>query len=323
MQKRKAAILCNNLVKLPLVYSPETMVQIRELVDLREEVVTDANIADTDLSDVEMVFSTWGMLKLTEEQIRAKLPNLKIIFYGAGATEGFVRPFLHCGVECSSAWQANAIPVAEFTMAQILLGLKGYHQITRKLHEQGRAAWSNPEKGPGAFGARVGLIGDGAIARRVQNMLAACRVEVILVPTIPEQRTVSLEEVFRTCQVVSNHLPNRDDNVNTITQALLESMPHLGVFLNTGRGRQLDHDGLVAALRNRPDLTSILDVTFPEPLPEGHPLYSLPKSFLTSHIAGSLNDECKRMGEYMLDELKRYLANQPMQYLIIESLLIP
>ena len=61
------------------------------------------------------------MPEFTEDEIKTYLPNLKAIFYGAGSVQSFARPFLNCGVRVFSAWAANAIPVAEFTVAQIIL----------------------------------------------------------------------------------------------------------------------------------------------------------------------------------------------------------
>lgn len=75
--------------------------------------------------ETEYLFSTWGMPMLSEEDIREFLPNLKAVFYGAGTVQYFVCPFLACGVRVFSAWAANAIPVAEYTVAQILLANKG------------------------------------------------------------------------------------------------------------------------------------------------------------------------------------------------------
>ena len=71
---------------------------------------------------------------------------------------------------------------------------------------------------------------------------------------------------------------------------------------------------MVDVLRKRPDLLAILDVTHPEPPVAGSPLYTLDNVVLTPHIAGSMGHECNRMGQYMADELIRYLAGQPLLY---------
>ena len=77
--------------------------------------------------DVEYIFATWGMPTFTEEEIRSFLPSLKTVFYAAGTVRYFAEPFLKCGVRVHSAWAANAIPVAEYAVAQIILANKGYY----------------------------------------------------------------------------------------------------------------------------------------------------------------------------------------------------
>jgi len=93
------------------------------------------------------------------------------------------------------------------------------------------------------------------------------------------------------------------------------------VFINTGRGAQVVEDDLVRVLRERPDLTALLDVTNPEPVEEGHPFYTLPNCLLTPHIAGSAGDEVARMGLYMLRECENYLSGKPNPYEVTEKML--
>ena len=99
-------------------------------------------------------------------------------------------------------------------------------------------------------------------------------------------------------------------------------MPENGVFINTGRGRQINEAEFCEVLKARPDLTALLDVTWPEPPAEDSPLYRLPNVFLSPHIAGSLNDEWIRMADYMVAEFERYLAGEPFQHEVNESMLI-
>ena len=86
------------------------------------------------------------------------------------------------------------------------------------------------------------------------------------------------------------------------------------VLINTGRGAQVVEEDLVRVLRERSDLTALLDVTYPEPPADDHPFYTLPNCLLTPHIAGSAGDELARMGEYMLGECKDYLDGEPCKY---------
>jgi len=102
---------------------------------------------------------------------------------------------------------------------------------------------------------------------------------------------------------------------------LLEKLIPYATFLNTGRGAQVVEEDLVQVLEARPDLTAVLDVTYPEPPEADHPFYTLENCFLTPHIAGSLGDEVVRMAEYMETELAAYLAGEPTKYEVSEKML--
>ena len=267
-----------------------------------------------ELRHVEAVFTTWGMLPLDQDQIRTYLPALKYVFYGAGSVQYFARPFLEQGVRVFSSAAANAVPVAEYAVAQIVLANKGYFQAARLYkegrHDEGRAF---SEAHPGNYGAVVGLIGAGMIGRLVIEKLKSYRLETIVFdPFLPEEKAeklgvqkVSLETLFEESSVISNHLANNAQTVGMLNYELFSRMKKNATFINTGRGAQVVEEDLVRALQEEPGRTAVLDVTWPEPVEEGHAFYSLPNVILTPHIAGSMQDETGRMGEYQMEEFFR------------------
>ena len=97
--------------------------------------------------------------------------------------------------------------------------------------------------------------------------------------------------------------------------------PH-ATFINTGRGAQIDEAGLIRVLKNRPDLTALLDVTNPEPPDDDSELYRLPNVFLTPHIAGSLNDEVHRMARLAIDECRCYASGEALRHEVTEEMLM-
>ena len=127
-------------------------------------------------------------------------------------------------------------------------------------------------------------------------------------------KLVSLEEIFSTCQTISNHTANLPETVGMLNGKLFNLMKDNATFINTGRGAQVVEDDLIAALLEKPGRTAVLDVTLPEPPVEGSPLYTLPNVFLTPHIAGSSGEECKRMGKYMEEEARRFINGEPLKY---------
>jgi len=294
----------------------------------RPEIIPGNSLAG--LRGVEIIFSTWGMPALSGEEIEAHLPSLKAVFYAAGSVQGFARPFLRRGVRVFSAWGANAVPVAEFTVAQILLANKGFYQSAALMKSEGRAKAREYAQGlPGNFGVEVGLIGCGMIGGLVARMLRAYRLAVLAYdPYLSDARAselgvkkCSLAELFGRCQTISNHLANNEQTRELLCYGLFRRMRPNAAFINTGRGAQVVEADLVRALQEEPGRTALLDVTDPEPPGPGSALYSLPNVILTPHIAGSMGDEAARMGEYMVEEFEAMLHGRAARYEVTEGML--
>lgn len=321
----RSIMLCNDAKSVHYVYSDEMLQQLAEIAGLDTKIYSrDAVLATPEaFADVDYAFSTWGMPVFEEAEIQQIFPSLKAVFYGAGSVQAFARPFLNCGVKVFSAWAANAVPVAEYTVAQIILANKGFF-LTSQLHKsyEHEASYDVRRKYPGNYGASIGIIGAGMIGKLVIQMLKNYHLPVkVFDPFLPDEIAAelgvpkcSLEEVFATCQVVSNHLANNAQTVGMLNGPLFASMLPYATFLNTGRGAQVVEADLAQVLADRPDLTAILDVTWPEPPEAGHPFYSLPNCWLTPHIAGSSGDEVHRMAEYMIEEFKNHVIGQPVRY---------
>ncbi|MCW8114170.1 hydroxyacid dehydrogenase [Yersinia intermedia] len=283
--------------------------QLSSLCQLHPRIVTQKTLAEELplLSRVEVIFSSWGMFTLSPQNLDS-LPNLKAVFYAAGTTDYFSSSLLSRGITVVSAWRANAVPVAEFCLAQILLACKGYFQNHREYCSTAMLdILSSHSLAFGAYGERVALLGAGAISQTLAGFLQPFSLDVVTVPSRPERRTVSLEEAFETAFVISNHLPNRYDNVGVLDGSLFRRMRPGAVFINTGRGLQVNEADLIDVFTERSELTALLDVTKPEPPIEGSPLYRLPNIHLSSHIAGALNHETQRLADCVLGEFKRWL----------------
>lgn len=328
----KAIFLCKHTDKIFRVYDAQTVCALQALTGVEKKIYTKADIEENPalFAEVEIVFSTWGMPKFTEEEIKAFLPHLKCVFYGAGTVQSFARPFLACGVKVFSAWAANAVPVAEMTVAQIILANKGYYLTSRLYCSAGqRAAKEAFAICNGNYGETVGIIGAGMIGKLVLEMLKAYKLKVLVFdPFLPDEKAAALgvekcdlATLFSRAFVVSNHLANNEQTRGMLNYTLFAKMRENATFINTGRGAQVVEDDLVRVLGERPDLTALLDVTDPEPPMEGHPFYTLPNCVLTPHIAGSAGDEVARMGEYMLAECRAYLSGTPTRFEVSEKML--
>jgi len=127
-------------------------------------------------------------------------------------------------------------------------------------------------------------------------------------------RLCGLEEVFERADVVSLHTPWLKETEGMITGAHFAKMKQGASFINTSRGAVVREEEMIEVLKRRPDLFAVLDVTYPEPPAEGSGLFSLPNVVVTPHMAGSIGPECRRMGRYIVEELQRYCAGQPLRW---------
>ena len=315
------------------VYDDATRAQTEGLFDSIPGVFTAEDIRARKIRDAQVLFSTWGMPVLTREQWADAAPKLEAVFYGAGSVRYFAEPLLSGGVRVFSAWQANGIPVTEFTVAQIILANKGFYG-TARLCSRSRADRQAAERYfrsfRGNYDTPVGLIGLGAIGAGVARRLVQdYRLTVYAYdPFCTQERAAELgvrladpEEIFSTCLTVSNHTANIPATRGMLNYALFSRMLPNATFINTGRGAQVVEEDLVRALREEPGRTAVLDVTDPEPSPEGHPFYGMDNVILTPHIAGSAGAECFRMGAWMLDEARRWLSGEPLRYEVTEKML--
>ncbi|MFH0919814.1 MAG: hydroxyacid dehydrogenase [Fibrobacterota bacterium] len=321
---RPLSLFLLNAGDYPKIYGPDELDEIGRLSEIyaplqtRESVDQDPSV----LAKAECLFSSWGMAKMDAAFLDAA-PNLRAVFYGAGSIRGIVtEAFWERGIIITSAYAANAVPVAEFTLSQILFSLKqGWHFVLRT-KQDGR--FPKPLSIAGAYQTTVGLVSLGMIGRKVARLLQSFDVNVIAYDPFVTAldmsglnvESCSLPELFQRADVVSLHTPCLKETEGIITGRLLASMKPGATFINTSRGKVVCEPEMIAVLRQRPDLFAVLDVTWPEPPEPGSPLYALPNVVLTPHIAGSMDAECRRMGRFMVDEFKRYLKNEPLQWAI-------
>ncbi|MDT8392089.1 MAG: hydroxyacid dehydrogenase [Lentisphaeria bacterium] len=328
----KAIFLCNQKSNIDRVYGGGRKETVAELTDLCPEVIHQDMLTDPghDFTQVEVVFSTWGMPTLTEEQLATCLPGLKAVFYAAGSVRKFAAPFLNRGITVSSAWQANAIPVAEYTTAQIVLANKFFFRNAALCSHSVTGRRSAVRDMPGNFGETVTLLGAGAIGRKVVELLQPFNLNILVwdpflsaesAAALGVEKVDTLTEGFRRGLVVSNHLANVPETVGLLTREQFSSMRPNATFINTGRGATVNEADLAAVFESRPDLTALLDVTHPEPPEENSPLYALPNVILTSHIAGSIGDEVIRMADFAISDFKAWRKGQTPRYNVTPELL--
>jgi phosphoglycerate dehydrogenase-like enzyme len=325
---RKKAIYVLNAHDFDKIYGPEVQARIAELVDIVAPPQTAASVKENPaiLNDVDIILSGWGMARIDDDFVKAA-PRLKAIFYGAGSVNEFGRGALDAGYLVTSAYAANAIPVAEYCVANLILGLKRCLVHTRRSHADKK--WTRHEPLTGAYRSTVGLISLGMVGRHVLKLLRAYDVDIaVYCITMNDERArelgvrnSTLQEVFEISDAVSIHTARKPETRGMITGEHIASMKQGATLINTSRGAVIREKEMIEVLRKRPDLTAVLDVTDPEPPPPGSPLYEMENVFLTPHIAGSVNGECRRMGQYVVEELCNYLAGKPPMHGVTREIL--
>jgi phosphoglycerate dehydrogenase-like enzyme len=304
--------------------------KIAELTDLYPHVVTAKSFAQhaEQLRDVEVIFATWGMIPFTEAHFAA-MPKLRAVFYAAGNVKAFAAALVERDVVLVSAWAVNAIPTAELVLSQILLTCRGYFRSVRQYAATRDLAAAKAFPRTGAAGETIGLIGMGWIARRLTKHLHGFGFHVLASdPYLLAERArelgvekVALEELFERSYVVSNHVPDLPSTRQMLGAPLFGRMRDGATFINSGRGAQVVEADLARVLAARPDLTALLDVTFPEPPAAESPLWGLPNVVLSPHIGGTIGDEVGRLADCVIEEFLAWRAGQPLRYQVTREVL--
>jgi phosphoglycerate dehydrogenase-like enzyme len=310
------------------IYGPEERAAIARSVVMREALLRpeEYKASDEIFPDVEIILSGWGMVPM-DERFFTRFPKIRAVLYGAGSVKGFVTPLTwKHGVRVTSAYAANAIPVAEFAVSQIHCALKQSWQNALYIRRNHRFPEKRPRP-PGAFRTTVGLISLGMIGRMVAERLKAFDLRVVAHdPFVSREEAAhlgvglcSVEQLFAVSDVVSCHTPLLAETEGILRGQHFASMKANATFLNTSRGRVVHEPEMIEVLRTRPDLFAILDVTAAEPPAPDSPLYTMENVILTPHIAGSMAMECRRMGGYTVEELGRLLRGEPLRYEMTEA----
>ena len=206
----------------------------------------------------------------------------------------------------TSAAGAYGLPVAEHALALMLAG-------ARRLADCARAqTWTAPPARP-LDGATVAIVGAGGIGRALTRLLAPLDVEVLSVTrrgrsgTLPADR---LPEVLPNADHVVIAAPATPDTRHIIGAAELHAMRDDAWLVNVARGSLVDTDALVAALAARAIGGAALDVTEPEPLPDGHPLWSEPRALITPHIANPAATLRRYLARHVEENVRRFARGE-------------
>ncbi|MET9404520.1 hydroxyacid dehydrogenase [Streptomyces sp. NPDC002935] len=320
MPERPVAMFAMTAENVTRIFPPDARDRLRDLVDIDLSLVardfTDPGVRAR-LADTEILITGWGCPVLDADTLDAA-PKLRAVLHAAGSVKSFATPAVwERGIVVSSAAAANALPVAEYTLAMILLAGKDVFAYRDRLRTERTFPYGEILPGIGNYGRRVGIVGASRIGRRLIELLRPFDLDVSLAdPYVDETGAAALgvpllplDALLAGSDIVTVHAPQTPETRHLIGRRELALMPTGSVLVNTSRGALLDHDALVEALRAE-WISAILDVTDPEPLPVDSPLYDLPNAFVTPHLAGSQGNEVARLGLTVLDEIERLLSGR-------------
>ncbi|MEV0387016.1 hydroxyacid dehydrogenase [Nonomuraea sp. NPDC050643] len=275
--------------------------------------------------DAEILITGWGCPRI-DADVLATAPRLRAVVHAAGSVKGHLTAAVFDrGIAVSSAAEANAVPVAEFTLAMLVLAAK---QAFARSRAYAAGCWSGdalpgvatPGERGGLSGAVVGVIGASRVGRLVIGRLREHGARILLTDpyTSGEEaaalgaRAVPLDELCREAELLTVHAPELPETRRLLDDRHLSLLRDGAAVINTARGALIDTDALVRHCAGG-RIAAVLDVTDPEPLPAGHPLLTLPNVLVTPHISGARGRELRRLGEFAVAEVERLTHGHPLQ----------
>ncbi|NJP80014.1 hydroxyacid dehydrogenase [Streptomyces sp. AA8] len=311
--------------ELPVVMPPDLRARLGELTgrEVRAIPVDDGLgllAGPVGLGGVDILVTGWGCPPLTKAVLETA-SRLRAVIHAAGSVKQLVTEAVwERRIVVSSAAEANAGPVADFTLAAIGLAAKGALSAAAAYADGGRLPAFRDRQG--GDGRTVGVLGASRIGRRVIAGLRAATAgyRVLLydpyatdeeAARLGTERVDRLADLCRASDIVTVHAPGTPDTYRLLDAEHLALIPDGGTVINTARGSIVDTESLERECRSG-RLSAWLDVTDPEPLKKGHTLFRLPNVLVTPHIAGAQGSEGRRLGTYAVEEAGRWVRGEPL-----------
>jgi phosphoglycerate dehydrogenase-like enzyme len=270
--------------------------------------------------------TSWEVARL-DADILAASPRLRAMAHMGSSVGRFVSDALwQRGIQVTSAGPALALDVAETTLGLMIVGMKRIWPLGQHVRQGGwreSAYWPSRE----LHGKAVGIVGASHVGRHVIELLRPFGVQVLLYdPYVTEEvaaqlgaEKVEMDELASRADVLSLHAPGKPETHHLLNAERLALMKDDALLINTARGTLVDEAALVDEL-TRGRFFAFLDVTDPEPPAADSPLRQLDNVVVTPHLAGCIED-CGRMGEMAVEELRRFFAGEPPLYRVAPDMM--
>lgn len=290
----------------------------------------DTDEARAVLAQTDILVTGWGCPQITAAVV-ASAPRLKLIAHAAGTVKFTLDAAVYdAGIAVTHAADANAVPVAEFTLAAIIFANKRVFELRDRYRADPsrRSTYAMMDEPIGNFHRTVGLVGASRIGRKVAKFLTGFDFTVLLCdpfvqpgdPVLAGAELVDLETLLARSDVVSVHAPSLPTTRAMIGASQFSLMRDGTTFINTARGALVDEAALIAELQTG-RIHAVIDVTDPEIPDPNSPLFTLPNVFLTPHVAGAVGMERLRLGQLAVEEVERFVAGQALEFAIEPAML--
>ena len=250
-----------------------------------------------------------GGAQVPDNGFLESLPRLRLVQLLSAGAENFVGR-LPEGVVLCNARGAHTPSTAEWVVAATLAAQRGLPFFVRE-QEAGRWSFATHSS---LVGARVLVVGAGDIGRAIGRMMAGFDVDLTYVARTARdgvRSTADLPRLLPDADVVIVVVPLTPETWGMVDAGFLAAMKDGALLVNAARGVIVDTAALLAEL-TAGRLRAAVDVTDPEPLPEGHPLWSAPGLLLTPHVGGAVPQTNARAAAAVVDQIGRILAGEPL-----------
>jgi phosphoglycerate dehydrogenase-like enzyme len=293
-------------------FDPSELPEAPDGLVLRE--VHDASAAD-EIERVEVFVPPYDLAPDLSD-VLPRMSSLRVVQVQTAGTES-VEPLVPAGVRLCNARGVHDASTAELAVTLILASLRGVPDFVRA---QPSGTWLQ-ETRPALADSRVLVLGAGSIAGALQARLEPFECEVVLVGRSARagvRAVTDLPELLPTAAVVVVLVPLTDETRHLVDARMLAAMRDGALLVNVGRGAVVDTDALVAETSSG-RLLAALDVTDPEPLPPGHPLWTAPGVLISPHVGGNTPAMAPRMRRLVSDQLRRFAAGEPLANVVVPA----
>ncbi|WP_127501160.1 2-hydroxyacid dehydrogenase [Actinoplanes sp. LAM7112] len=290
---------------------------VADLGDLDVGLYDGAGPAPAALGDVEFYAVPYGVIDPRFGEPIASMPRLRVV---QTVTAGYdhVLPFLRPGVVLANGRGVHDAATAEMAVALILAARRRLPEFVRA---QGERRWVPAAWSAGLADARVLIVGYGSIGAAIERRLAGFEVEVARVArrARPGVRPISaVGELLPWADVVVLAMSLTPETEGLVGRGFLAAMADGALLVNVSRGRVVDTGALLAEVGSG-RLCAALDVTDPEPLPGGHPLWSAPNVVISPHAGGLTGALAPRARRLLVDQVRRFVAGEPLVNVVVDG----